>query len=237
MKFSGVGDYAITVTLGSNPNYTVTPTNGTLHIDPKAASVTADPQTKSYGDNNPTLTATVTGTVNGDTSSYSLATTAVKFSGVGDYAITVTLGSNPNYTVTPTNGTLHIDPKAASVTADPQTKSYGDNNPTLTATVVGQVTGGGDPINYSLFDHGGEVLGRRRLRDHGDPGSNPNYTVTPTNGTLHIDPKAATVTADNKSKTYGDDNPTLTATVVGQVTGGGDPINYSLATTAVKFST
>jgi len=36
---------------------------------------------------------------------YSLATAAVKFSAC-DYAITVTLGSNPNYNVTKTDGNL-----------------------------------------------------------------------------------------------------------------------------------
>ena len=43
------------------------------------------------------------GAVDGDTLDYTLATTAVKFSSVGSYPITVTLGSNPNYTVTPTD--------------------------------------------------------------------------------------------------------------------------------------
>jgi hypothetical protein len=51
-----------------------------------------------------------------DALDYTLATTAVKFSGVGDYPITVTLGSNPNYSVTPTDGNLHINQKAATVT-------------------------------------------------------------------------------------------------------------------------
>ena len=142
------GDYAITVTLGSNPNYNVTPTDGTLHIDPKAATVTADNKTKSYGDDNPAFTATVTGTVNGDTLSFTLGTTALKFSNVGDYPITVTLGSNPNYSVTPTDGTLHIDPKAATVTADNKTKTYGDDNPAFTATVTGTVNG--DTLNFTL---------------------------------------------------------------------------------------
>src|SRR4029077_764103 len=137
--FSSVGDYAITVTLGSNPNYNVTPTNGNLHISPKTATVTADNKSKQYGDDNPALTATVSGTVNGDTLNYSLGTTAVKFSSVGDYAITVTLGSNPNYNVTPTNGNLHISPKDATVTADNKSKQYGDDNPALTATVSGTV--------------------------------------------------------------------------------------------------
>ena len=95
MKFSNAGDYPITVVLGSNPNYTVTKTDWTLHIDPKAATVTADNKTKTYGDDNPALTATVTGTVNGDTLSFTLATTALKFSNVGDYPITVTLWVEP----------------------------------------------------------------------------------------------------------------------------------------------
>ena len=57
---------------------------------------------------NPTLDATVTGTVNSDTLNYTLATTATQFSVVGNYPITVTLGLNPNYSVTKTDGTLTI---------------------------------------------------------------------------------------------------------------------------------
>jgi hypothetical protein len=50
----------------------------------------------------------VTGTVNGDTINYTLATTA-QFSNVGDYPIAVTLGDNPNYSVVSTN--LSVTPK------------------------------------------------------------------------------------------------------------------------------
>ena len=126
----------------------------------RTASVTADNKTKTYGDDNPAFTATVAGTVNGDTLNFTLGTTALKFSNAGDYPITVTLGSNPNYSVTPTNGTLHIDPKAATVTADNKTKTYGDDNPALTATVVGEVNGG-DSINYSLSTDSIEVFKHR----------------------------------------------------------------------------
>src|SRR5205085_1939978 len=89
---SGVGSYPITVTLGSNPNYSVTKTDSSLMVDAKTATVAADLKTKTYGDANPSLTATVTGTVNGDSLDYSLATTALQFSGVGSYPITVTVG-------------------------------------------------------------------------------------------------------------------------------------------------
>src|SRR5438128_12685317 len=113
---------------------------------PNQATVTADNKAKTYGDDNPELTATVTGTVNGDTLNYSLATTAVKFSGVGDYAITVTLGLNPNYNVTKTDGNLHINPKDATVTADNKSETDGGGKAGLTATVTGSVNG--DTLNY-----------------------------------------------------------------------------------------
>ena len=50
----------------------------------------------------------VVGAVNGDTLNFSLATTATTTSGVGSYPIAVTLGTNPNYTVTKTDSTLTI---------------------------------------------------------------------------------------------------------------------------------
>jgi hypothetical protein len=111
--------------------------------------VTADNKSKTYGDDNPALTATVTGTSNGDTLNYTLATTATKFSNVGNYPITVTLGSNPNYNVSKTDGTLTINQKLATVTRTTSSRRTGTTIPPLTATVLGQVVGG-DVINYTL---------------------------------------------------------------------------------------
>src|SRR5207244_4878805 len=110
--------------------------------------VAANNKSKTYGDPNPPLDATVTGTVNGDLLNYSLATIDTQVSKVGSYAITVTLGSNANYSVTPSSGTLAIGQKAATVTANNKSKTYGDPNPPLDATVNGALNG--DLLNYSL---------------------------------------------------------------------------------------
>src|SRR5207249_207806 len=100
----------------------------------KDASVSADHKAKTYGEDNPALTATVTGTVTGgDAVAYTLATTAVKLSGVGDYPITVTVGSNPNYDVTKTDDTLSVGAK------------------TLTATITGTQTYGSTPDHDAAF--------------------------------------------------------------------------------------
>ena len=99
----GVGDYPITVTLGSNPNYDVTDRRA-LTVDQGRGHSGGRAQAKFYGTANPALTAVVTGQVaGGDAVNYSLATTAVTLSGVGSYPITVTLGTNPNYDVTTTD--------------------------------------------------------------------------------------------------------------------------------------
>jgi hypothetical protein len=57
--------------LGANPNYSVVSTNGILRNSKSiAVTVIADGKSKVYGDENPALTAVVTGAVNGDTINY-----------------------------------------------------------------------------------------------------------------------------------------------------------------------
>ncbi|MBR0505237.1 MAG: hypothetical protein IJJ84_07500, partial [Kiritimatiellae bacterium] len=52
-------------------------------------------QKKVYGDDDPTLTATVEGAKEGDTIAYTLSRATGE--NVGEYAITAVAGSNPNY--------------------------------------------------------------------------------------------------------------------------------------------
>ena len=132
---NNVGEYAITVTLGENPNYEVAITNAKLTIGKKAATVTAANKSKTYGEADPALTATVEGTVGTDIINYTLS--RAEGNNVGDYAITVKLGENPNYEVTATNGSFTINKKTVTVKADNQSKTYGNADPELTYTVEG----------------------------------------------------------------------------------------------------
>ncbi|MFL9832387.1 MBG domain-containing protein, partial [Flavobacterium sp. ST-87] len=207
-----------------------------LTVTPKAVTITADDKTKVYGDENPVLTAVVTGAVNNDVINYSLSTTATQFSPVDTYPIVVTLGENPNYIVTKVDGTLTVTPKELNVvvTADNKTKVYGDENPVLTAVVTGAVNN--DVINYSLSTTATQFSPVATYPITVALGENPNYIVTKVDGTLTVTPKElnVVVTADNKTKVYGDENPVLTAVVTGAVNN--DVINYSLSTTATQFS-
>ena len=183
-QFSGVGSHAITVTPGSNPNYTVTPTASTLTINAAAATIVANSKSKSYGEVNPALDAVVTGAVNGDVISYTLATTATTSSGAGSYPIAVTLGSNPNYTVTHTDSSLTINAKPATIVANAKSKTYGEANPALDAVVTGTING--DVLNYTLGTTATAASGAGSYPISVTLGSNPNYTVTPTDASLTV---------------------------------------------------
>ena len=118
---SAVGTYAITCAVGSltSANYSFGPfVNGTLTVTKAPLTVTADNKTKVQGAANPTLTATITGFVlgqtlatSGVTGSPTLTTTAGVGSPVGSYPITVTGGTlaAANYSFGPfVNGTLTV---------------------------------------------------------------------------------------------------------------------------------
>ncbi|MEB2782957.1 MBG domain-containing protein, partial [Algoriphagus sp. C2-6-M1] len=109
----------------------------TLTVNKKALTITANNDKKTYGEENPALTFTYTGLANGDTkvaTEPSISTTATQSSNVGTYLITLSGGSDDNYTITLVKGTLTVGKKAVTITADDKSKTYGEANPTLTFT-------------------------------------------------------------------------------------------------------
>ncbi len=87
-------------------SYVVTTEAGTLTVEPKAVTITADDKSKTYGEDDPELTATVEGAVDGE----ELAYTVTREEGdiVDEYTISVVPGDNPNYDVTTETGTFTI---------------------------------------------------------------------------------------------------------------------------------
>jgi len=139
---TNAGTYYVSNTVAADANYFGATNSQVFTINPAPASVTADAKTKTYGDANPTLTATVAGTVNGDALNYTLATDATQFSSVGVSNIMVTLGGNPNYSVLATNSTLTINPASTFVGAS-STKNPSGYKDTVsyTATLPVDATG------------------------------------------------------------------------------------------------
>ena len=140
---------------------------------------------------NPALTAVTNGTVNGDVINVTLATTAAQLSSVGVSNLTVTLGSNPNYTVLTTNSTLTINPKAAAVTASNASKIYGQTKTFAGTefTIAGLING--DSVTSVTLTSSGTTntaaVGGYPIVASAASGSGlGNYTLSYVNGTLAV---------------------------------------------------
>ena len=196
-------------------------------------TVTADDKTREYGLANPTLTASITGFINGDdeedavSGSAGLTTAALMGSNVGDYDIDGTIGtlvSDFGYGFDFVSGTLSVTPASLTVTADDQSREYGLANPALTGVITGfrnsddesVVTG----LSYQTAADIGSNVGDYAITSTG--GTATNYIVTTRNdGTLSVTPAGLTVQANDASRRHGEANPVFTAEILGLRNGDG----------------
>ena len=234
---SNVGTYGINQgTLAASGNYALNYTSDNLTVTQRAITVTADAKSRAYGAANPTLTYTSTGLVNGDTLTGALATTATVTSNVGPYAITQgTLAASANYALTYRPANLTVTAAALTVTGDPQSRAYGAANPTLSYVATGLVNG--DTLTGLLATTATATatsnVGIYGITQ-GTLAASSNYALTYTPANLTVTAAALSVTADAKTRAYGDANPTLTYVATGLING--DTLTGLLATTATATS-
>ena len=235
-NFKDVGTIDVTITgIG---NYTGTVTR-TYKITPKSVTVKAEDKTKVFGETDPKLTAKVDGTLGNDTVDYKLSRKDGE--AAGKYEITVKGDKlQGNYTVTYVAGTLTITSQSIDPGTDPEKPNpdytgakvnspsdevYDGKEhkwiPTVTDKADKKLEAGKDyTVEYST----------KNFKDVGTIDVNitgvGNYTGTVTR-TYKITPKSVTVTADNKSKVFGETDPKLTAKVDGTL--GNDTVDYKLS--------
>src|SRR5439155_13160938 len=145
--------------------------------------------------------------------------------------VTATQGGDSHYSsAAPVSRTFQIAKAPLTVKADDQSKTYGDSNPSFSYSLSGLVNG--DTTN-----------GSATCSSNAGPGSNagtygigcsqgglqagPNYDLKFVDGTLTVKRAPLTVKADDKSKTYGDSNPSFSYGLSGFVNGD----NQGFATT------
>ncbi len=231
-SITNVGTLNVTAK-AENKNYKDVTVDYTLKVTRKAVTVTADNKSKVFGEKDPELTATVTGTIGKDTVEYTLSRKAGE--DVGTYTITPSgKAEQTNYKVTYATGTLTIT-KAETMTLTPELtgkdaeKEY-DSKP-LSGGATASVTKG-TKITYST--DGGKTWSETlpSITNVGTlnvtaKAENKNYKDVTVDYTLKVTRKAVTVTADNKSKVFGEKDPELTATVTGTI--GKDTVEYTLS--------
>ena len=207
-------------------NYTLSPTaSSSASITPASLSVTADAQTKTYGDADQAFTFNFSGFAGGDNSSLftgALTRAAGETVAGGPYAISQgTLSAGGNYTINFTGANLTITPAALTVTADAVSKVYAERDPALTFTHSG-LTNGDDASVFTgaLVRAAGEtVAGGPYAITQGTLSAGSNYTISFNGANLTITPAALTVMANALSKVYGAVDPALTFTHSGLTNG------------------
>ncbi len=243
-----VGNYAgyLTATFDGDPSDTASDANANLNVTPATLIITADSQHKSYGAAVPSLTASYSGFVNGDTSASlstqpTISTTATAASHVAGnpYAITASGAVDSDYDISYVAGTLTVDAVALTITADSKHKDYGAALPTLTASYSGFVNNdtsaslSAQPTLFTTATAASHVAGNPyAITASGAVDS--DYNISYVAGTLTVDAVALTITADSQHKDYGAAVPTLTASYSGFVN---NDTSASLSTQPTLFTT
>ncbi|MBR5709363.1 MAG: hypothetical protein IKX40_01260 [Thermoguttaceae bacterium] len=220
-QFNNVGEYAINVSGASDNNYNFVYQTGTLTVGQKAVTVAFDDYSGLvYNGQERTISATVSGTVNGDDAGLSLSyNTNVK--DVGSYTATAAI-SNANYLLTGTTTQNFSIRKATLIAmADNKSITYGDAAPDYTVTYTGFANGENESVidtkaaatsNYALFDNVGEYA----ISASG--ASDNNYDFVYQTGTLNVGQKAVTVAFDDYSGlVYNGQERTISAAISGTV--------------------
>ena len=213
-----------------------------LTITRRPVTVTANSYQKAFGETDPEFTAKVKGTLENDKVDYKLS--REKGENVGTYTITPAGEAvQGNYNVTYATGTLTI--VAAQRTTELSVTSYNGVYDAKKHTIEVNGTVAGDKVEYS-YDGGKTWVTDLKEYKNVTKGSvaiqvkvtNTNYTPAETilSGSVTITPFPMVVTADNKSKVYGSDDPEFTATETSGVEGKAKPddqkIAYTLSRTA-----
>ncbi|MBR4207992.1 MAG: hypothetical protein IKQ88_05315 [Lachnospiraceae bacterium] len=199
---------------GNDPNHKDSdPKCVTVTIAKAPVTVTIADKTRVYGDEDPELTATVTGMADGEELEYTLS--REKGNTVGEYTISANYTATNNYEVEVKNGKFTIKPANVVVSVNAVSKNYGDKDPEFRADVTGLKSGDNESvIAYNISRIKGENIGEYQIIARGAE-TQENYNVTYIPANLTINPAPVVVKAEDKERLYGATDPELTWTATG----------------------
>lgn len=236
--YKNVGVYDVYVKV-TNPNFDDRLGQGLVTINKIDIEIKAKSTSKVYDGQPLTLNDyEVSGTfVTGEGFDSVVVTGTITFPGsVPNVLESYTLKSGTlagNYNITKKNGTLTITAASIpiTVTADDASKTYDGTSLTKNTYTSSGTLVSGDTlqvvISGTITDFGTtpNVLSSVKVMN-GLVDVTENYNITKNNGTLTINKKDVTITVDDKSKVFGQSDPTFTGNVVGVVAGDDLGVSY-----------
>lgn len=195
----------------------------TYTINPVKLKAKAKDATRQYGDADPQFSSTYTGFVNNEDarvieSHGTYSTTATAKSDVGTYAIRQSGASAMNYVFEYEDGTLTVNKAPLTMTANDKSMTYGSKVPTLDARYEGLKNGEKQPAWNRVPTFSTTASATSKVGTYPITISNAeskNYQLTVNSGTMKVEKAELTVRAENKSRTYGEANPTFTMVYTG----------------------
>jgi hypothetical protein len=218
----------------NNGNYTFVQADGNataLTVTPAGLLITAQPQTISYGATVPATTVTYSGFVNGDTATnlttqptIASAQTGVVAAGSYPDNYTATGAVDPNYLISYVAGSLTVHQASLTITAQPQSITYGTSVPATTVAYEGFVNGDTaasltTPPSVVSGQSGVVVVGIYPGNYSASGAVDPNYSINYVPGDLDVGHASLTITAQAQSITYGTSVPATTVSYSGFVNG------------------
>lgn len=231
IHITGAGTATINASQASDGFYPAASVNQTLTVSKASLTITADNKIKFEGQANPTLTATYTGFVLGETPTVlltpaSLTTTAVLASPPGVYPIAVTGATAANYTISFVAGTLTVQPKQNQTITFPAfaTKTYGNADFAIGATSTNNTI----PISYvssntnvaTIVGNNIHIVGAGTSDITASQAGNAGYFPAPdVTRTLTVNKANLMIRVRDTLKVQGTPNPPFTITYTGFVLG------------------
>ena len=212
---SGSGYYAV---LSENP--------ASWLVTPRPVTLTATSASKTYGNLDPSFaymvqaTSTGVGLINGDSASGSLGRAPGE--SVGNYAInqgSLSVTNASNYAITFAPGTLTIGQRTITLAAASASKTYGDIDPVLGASItagsLGTATASDSlsDLTGTLSRVSGESVGNYAI-SLGSGTKASNYAITYVPANLSIGRRAISLSANAASKIYGTSDPVLGVSIM-----------------------
>ena len=181
---------------------------------------------REYGEDNPSFNATYSGFVNGEdesaiTTEPTISTTATKVSDVGEYPLTISGGEATNYDFVFEPAVITITKAPLSAKVNDAEKVYGSNNPSFSIEYFGLKNGETVPAWTTQPTFQTEATRQSGVGQYAVGAVNAvarNYELGEiTAGTLSITPAPLTITANNTTRQYYNENPTLSYSCSGFV--------------------
>ncbi|TVQ15871.1 MAG: hypothetical protein EA361_05020, partial [Bacteroidetes bacterium] len=209
-----VGEYALTTSGYTSLNYNINYGSGLLFINPAPLQITVGNAEKMYGEDDPDFSVTYGEFAFDEDASVldgTLVITREPGEDAGVYEITASGLTADNYTLTFIAGELEITPAPLTISANDQSKNYGDPDPELTYLLIDSELVGDDTLSGELARSEGEDVGVYPILI-GTLNAGPNYQVFYEGAQLVISPRSLMIAVTHTAKTYGTADPAFEVT-------------------------